>query len=353
MRNTGRVFFVSSVLLNMETENLNHIDKIIVRYLDGKLTLKEEDELLFWLKSDKANQQKFLSKYNAWASSMVEKYQFDSHKGFNDFLKKINDRKDEANKKSTMIRMIIKTSLGIASVVIALVLLFPELRESFNLEKKKNHMVEVFSMTNEKKHILLPDSSMVWLNAGGKLEFPQQYEDGVRTVRLHGEAYFEIKKDKTKPFVVDLGTEKIIVTGTSFNVKCNYNKETEITLLDGNIRVDLDLIGKKIDMRPNEKISYSKNTGSVTIEFVDASIYNIWIKEQLNFDNDKLSYVLECMEKWYGVDIQPVDSLNQINGITFSVKKGEQIKEVLDAICHIAPIEYKIKNNKYYIARKK
>ena len=83
----------------------------------------------------------------------------------------------------------------------------------------KNEMMEISTAYGEQKRVVLPDSSEIWLNAGSTVTFPEVFANDKRLVTLDGEAYFTVKKDTTKPFVVETSQLSVKVLGTKFNVK--------------------------------------------------------------------------------------------------------------------------------------
>ena len=99
---------------------------------------------------------------------------------------------------------------------------------------------EVAAVPDAKTKIVLPDSSTVWLNANARLVYPRSFEDVNRKVSISGEAFFQVRKDKNHPFIVDIGKLQVEVLGTSFNVMTDtYNDEIRISLLEGKVALSL------------------------------------------------------------------------------------------------------------------
>lgn len=115
---------------------------------------------------------------------------------------------------------------------IALVLLNVGYLAYQNIDLSKPVYKEVCSLKGERLVVLLEDGTRVWLNADSKLVYPEQFAKDKREVSLVGEAYFEVKKDISKPFMVQADEMNIRVTGTSFNVSGYPTDSVVMTTLD-------------------------------------------------------------------------------------------------------------------------
>ncbi len=326
--------------INMSKSKKN-IDNLIIRSLNGFTTPEEEIELQVILKENKENQKKFLEYQKIWDLSSLDQTVFDTPKAFARFNKRIK-AESSPQKTKTIIRSLVYFSMGAASVAL-LFLLLPWTQKA--TEHREPQLTSFIMPDHAKGNLKLPDNTIVWLNKNSQLNYPEVFTPDKREVSVEGEAYFEVTKNTQKPFIVNLGNERITVLGTSFNVKNKKDADfAEITLLSGKVRIDFEKQKKNYTLNPNERILYSKKTGHVKIEPVNASIYNIWIKDRLTFDNEKLSYIISCLEKWYDIKIEYTENIKKIDGISLSVR-DESIEEVLKGIQHIAPIKYTILEN--------
>lgn len=147
--------------------------------------------------------------------------------------------------------------------------------------------------------LTLFDGTTVWLNSGSTLKYSNQFGKGQREVSLEGEALFEVKQDLEHSFIVNMGDSKIKVHGTIFNAK-NDHTEKEVVLLEG--KIEYSNQGKNVILKPNERITEDKTTGSTTIDQVDASIYSSWIGGKIYFDNESLEDLSLRLERWYDIE---------------------------------------------------
>lgn len=191
--------------------------------------------------------------------------------------------------------------LSYAAVFIGAVLLSTAFHFFYSGDKGFNEP-ETFATVNSPRgqitSLTLFDGTTVWLNSGSTIKYSSQFGRSQREVSLEGEALFEVHKDLQKSFVVNMGDSKIKVHGTIFNAK-NYNAEKEVVLLEG--KIEYFKQGKNVCLKPNDRITENKNTGEITLDQVDASIYSSWIGGKTYFDNESLEDLSQRMERWYDV----------------------------------------------------
>ena len=185
--------------------------------------------------------------------------------------------------------------------------------------------------------LVLSDGTKVFLNADSELKYPVEFSDGKRIVDLKGEAYFEVAKNHSKPFIVKLKNQQITVLGTSFNIQAfNDDRFSVTTLLSGSILLEsFDAQGRKMSsmkLKPNQQARSDNRTGSIFLSETDASISNAWVGGKYRFKDETLVSIVKRLENYYGVNIRLAhDSLRNIRYTgTFSLDQG--IQEVLDII---------------------
>ena len=185
--------------------------------------------------------------------------------------------------------------------------------------------------------LLLSDGSKIILNASTRFKYPTSFNGDERVVHLEGEAYFEVAKNHSKPFIVKLKNQQITVLGTSFNIQAfNDDRFSVTTLLSGSILLEsFDAQGRKMSsmkLKPNQQARSDNRTGSIFLSETDASISNAWVGGKYRFKDETLVSIVKRLENYYGVNIRLAhDSLRNIRYTgTFSLDQG--IQEVLDII---------------------
>jgi transmembrane sensor len=154
-------------------------------------------------------------------------------------------------------------------------------------------------------HIILPDGSGVWLNASSAISYPTAFSGPSREVTLQGEAYFEITKEKTKPFIVHVASNKTDVTvlGTHFNIMAytDDNKSVEATLLEGAIQVSNGASAQLL--KPNQQAKITQE-GALTVATLSDPTQSIdWRNGLFQLDNQPLSRIAQEISRWYDVKV--------------------------------------------------
>ncbi|MBI9058293.1 MAG: FecR domain-containing protein [Labilibaculum sp.] len=196
----------------------------------------------------------------------------------------------------------------------------------------------------------LSDGTLVHLNAGTTLKYPTNFIGDKRRVELiSGEAYFDVQKD-SKPFVLDFGVNKIKVLGTKFNVKAYDEDEKEfVTLEEGSIA--LDNSKNEIKLLPNQQAVINKQDLSLDIGTVDASIYSYWRSGFMNYKEEKLSAILNDLQRQYNIKLfyQNQDVKNK--RLSISLNTNKEFATILRAIEATGGVTFEI-NNSVVIVKK-
>lgn len=284
----------------------DYIDQLIVSFLSGELNELQTGELKSWISQSEENEKYFMQYQEIWASSYSEdeKYIYDYNRAFERFRNRVSDYKNKAGQPYyTKMRNIYRYAaavfvLGIVSYI------------SFNAGEEKLFrslsMIEIAAPAGGTSRLLLPDSTVVVLNGGSRLSYEQSFGVKNRKVELEGEAYFEVTKNKTKPFSVESHGIRVNVLGTKFNVQ-NYLDDNiaSVSLMEGKVLLDNKFNScQQMELEPGERAEFDKKTGILNKKKYD-HIQNdkLWIEGYLIFDETPLSEVVRLLSRSYGVHI--------------------------------------------------
>lgn len=205
---------------------------------------------------------------------------------------------------------------------------------------QKNTFNTLSTAKGETFQVKLPDGTLIWLNAASSLKYPVSFVKlKMRRVELSGEAYFEVAKDKTLPFVVESAGQQIQVLGTHFNVNA-YTDEPDVstTLLEGSIRILA--AGSAVVIKPGQQAGF-KN-GRINIEEVNPNLAVDWKNGIFRFKNESLASILRKISRWYDVEID--DQLDPKNMPTFtgSVSRMDNVSAVLKMLEETSDVKFQI-----------
>lgn len=198
--------------------------------------------------------------------------------------------------------------------------------------------------------LVLPDGTGVWLNAASSITYPIAFVGNDRTVTITGEAYFEVAKDKSKPFHVKVNDMEVEVLGTHFNIN-SYAEESVIrtTLLEGSVKISEGLtasVGRTVMLRPGQQ---AVNTGAGITVNSDANIDQImaWKNGMFNFNKLSLQEVLRQLSRWYDVDIVYKGTVTpkKFGG---EIQRDLNLSEVLEGLQAIG-VHFKIEGKKLIV----
>ena len=363
-----------------------HIWYIIARKLNGEATPQEELELIDLLQQDEELQQQYDVLVHIWK----EKHGY------------INDE-DNTNARDTISRIINRAaieaddpeidpfrekrrrrrriSLILSSFIIVLAAgWFWLSNKPATAIDKKTEQDPIVANKGSRSRSLLPDGTTVWLNAGSKLHYENDFNGSSREVRLEGEAFFDVVKQVDRPFIVHTSGIDIRVLGTAFNVK-SYpeDKTVETTLYRGLVQVSRqeDIEKKPIQLKPNEKLILPKQAAkeeeklseektalvkkapaSFIITHIDSTkkeserFETAWLYSRLEFRGNSFEELAHKLERWYNVTILFADEkVKQLN-VTGSLE-NETVEQAFIALKEAFPINYKINNNEILVSSSK
>lgn len=196
----------------------------------------------------------------------------------------------------------------------------------------------------------LEDGSFVHLNAVSSITYPEHFESSERNVEVKGEAFFNIKRDEQRPFLIDVKDYQVEVLGTSFDVQA-YEDENDfsVTVASGSVRVNLDKSGDNtVVLEKNQKLTYNPKTNLTEITEVDVESELSWRQGILHFDSTPMTKVELMLERWYGIDLVIADADIYKKTLT-GTHHNENIKSVIEALTYATGTNYKIKGNSIII----
>lgn len=200
--------------------------------------------------------------------------------------------------------------------------------------------------------IVLADGSKVWLNAASSLRFPASFSGKERKVELTGEGYFEVAKNTSMPFRVNVGDMQVEVLGTHFNVNA-YEDEHSVatTLLEGTVRIkseaSIDPESDAVTLRPGEQADLAKDGDLKINHSVNLTEVVAWKDGNFEFNNTPVADIMQQISRWYDVEIDYKGAL-PAQQLTGKISRGVNLSQLIEMIQYTG-VNAEINNKKIII----
>jgi len=366
------------------------INEIISQVLSGDATSDEIQYLLRWFNESEENHKEFAKYEMLWNALEIigRKHEFNSDKAYQKFI----ERKEEPAKGRKSVSLLVRISRFAAMVVFASGIAFLAGYHFRPTDQPEGAACSIVAPKGSKAFATLPDGTRVWLNAESKLSYPGNFSIGSRQVYLEGECYFEVSKDKKRPFIVQTSGVNIRAIGTAFNVK-SYPSEDIIqtTLVEGEVAIEkqsghpsntiISVSNPVVYLKPNQQATFYKTTSMIDVNSktsvirtdnqqrnlnkyslvkkdsvlldkkVDIGLFTSWKENKLVFDNEPFESISVRLERQFNMKFRFMDE--EIRSFRFTGKFNEiTVEQLLAALQFASPFYYIINETDIYVSLK-
>lgn len=257
-------------------------EDILIRFLKCETTQDEEVAILDWLDADPEN------------IKTLNSIDFQ----FNAAILHSETKAEPAKKKSFLHRLIAYSAAAVIAAVIAVG------NGMYQVKKTRSEMESLMTSISvpagQRICMTLQDGSRVWLNAGSTMEYPNIFREDCRTVKLSGEAFFDVTTDKERPFLIETFACNVEVLGTKFNIEANaVDSEFSTALLEGSVRLTENSTGSPMILKPGEKAELIQ--GRLRRSRITNPDEYLWTDGIISLQCDSFSELLKRLEKAYDV----------------------------------------------------
>jgi ferric-dicitrate binding protein FerR (iron transport regulator) len=323
-------------------------EQIMIRYLQNTCTPEEKNEFEAWLQASEENRIQFYETKVLWYASRIEF--FGSGEQLDKARATLNaniEQHSQPRVQKINMRWVKYAAIFIG--VAAMTWLFLPLTKEAG--SKLTMITESVSHTDSSKLVVLNDGTKVWLNSNSKIIYPNQFYGGKRMVQLEGEAYFDVTHDPAHPFIIQTSTIHIKVLGTAFNVQAwSKEKGAEAILVRGKIAIS-DSLGKDLAvMAPGQMAHFAHN--KLTVQQVNPDLYTNWRYGNITLSAANLRTIANKLSALYQVEVAIDPSITDATRYNFTFSKRKQVTEVMNMLCFIAPVQYRLQGKNILITQK-
>ena len=308
------------------------MEKLLDSYLSGEASAAEKERVEQWLANTNNPsaewQQMAAADRTQWLSFLYS-----------------NIRQDIGNKNAKIIPIKrLKTLWRSIAAVAAVLIIFFSVYLIQSTSDNQEALVEqtvLKTAANQKQELALADGSKVWVNSGSELTYPKTFDGKTREVYLSGEAYFDIKHDVTRPFLIHTGKVITTVLGTAFNIKEDKTSHTVvITVTRGKVSVG---DGNKTlgILTPNQQISYNIDSQTTIQAQVDVASVIAWQQQEIRFEDITFANAAAILEKRFKVKITFSNEKVKKCQFTGAALTGDNLDKILKVQCAFNGATYK------------
>lgn len=322
----------------MEEKN-KHISDLLIRYINGLYTRNDIETLrkLAASTTERTKLEKEMDRVWNKAKDLPQS----GYQNHPFYKKEAKDLLHNINRKRILLSTFLKYA---ASIVIIVSIgfgtkLFLDRSVGQHTSIGEHLLTEINVNHGEQKQIILSDGTTVHLNAGTTMRYPKEFTSDFRLIEIEGEAFFNVMKDKSKPFIVRTRQADIKVLGTSFNVKA-YQEDELMAVSVQTGKVEVDMPESVIRLLPNEQIIVNNRNGEILKKNEDTQKVTAWLQGGLYFNHTPISSVVHDLERMYDQEIV-LDPNCVFDDHIYGEHDNNSLEAVLNAIQYSTGIRYR------------
>lgn len=322
------------------------IETLIVRALENNLNTAEQATLQAWLEEDASNRRYYEELQKTWELTATADTDFvpDTNRNWESFRQKI------AVAEETPVRSI--SPYRNAFRIAATLLLLGGAATLYLMNRSQDITVSTAAM--EKREVILPDGSKVFMNQNSSLRYANNLSGAERAVYLEGEAFFDVAQQEARPFVVYAKHTQTQVLGTTFDIKAYAEQPVEVAVLSGKVAVSRkteDKSANRLILTKGRKAIFKTDRQMEEIAIADPNLM-AWKENVLQFKNVSIRSVMNTLESYYNVKIVIEDSSVASLDYIGYFSNSPRLEDVLDAVVATAPLTWTKEQGEYKIAKK-
>lgn len=231
--------------------------------------------------------------------------------------------------------------IAAAAVLLACAVVTPVILD--RLKPARPELTAEVMRTGEKqvKKILLPDSTLIWLNANSSLVVEAGFGQHNRQVQLEGEAFFEVGKDAAHPFIISTGEVNVKVLGTSFNIQSYDNlSELKVEVSSGKVQVSDDHSPLAV-LTPGQGLTYNRGSKQFKVDSASTQRFNSWTDGNIVLEKASFEYLCQVIYNLYGTTVSSDNKQVRSFRYNLTFRAGLSEKEAINLVVNMLKKNYK------------
>ncbi len=322
--------------------------KLLAKYIFDQPDKREKEKVEKWIQKNPDNELLFKDLTHLKKMKNLNN-QIDTDTAWNNVKSRITSESGNKDEGKEIKKLIPNPILKYAAIVLiffgigsATLFSYEKIFNSNELISEQNYN------SGENTKVTFPDGSIAYLNSKSLVNYPNNFKKANRLVNIKGEAFFDVKSNPSKPFIIKAEKAKIEVLGTSFNVRTNENDNVEVFVKSGKVKLS------QVNNEQNYLIIEPGYIGVIAQDEIrkmknDNQNYLSWVTKKLYFKDTHLQEVAQTLGKTYNVEITVGKSINSDSLSLTSTFDGESIHYILDVISRTLGIQVKQKSENQYL----
>jgi len=319
----------------------NTTTKIVQLYLSSRFSPATEEKIQRWLLAPGQEEEKEKASFRYW-NSLKTRPTRNTYVS----LGKVETRLGIYRKTD---KQILSRKWAAVAAILAILVVTGGTYLWYNTGKMS--YTEVFAGYGEPKHIELSDGSTAWLNSGTTIRFPEKFTGSQREVYLDGEAYFTVKRESKKPFIVHTGHFNVKALGTVFNLKAYRDEDTSVaTLESGKISINTSA-GQSQVLLPGQQLSLNHRTLKIDLREVQGEEASAWKDGNLIFTDMTLREILIILGRRFNL-LPRLPQVETNTEYTVKFTKDESIEHILNVLSEMSNCTFHLEKNTIIVVPK-
>ena len=299
-----------------------YFEELIIDYLTGNLSEPDAARFLEFVQSDEQHRRRFEELSRLYAQSLIPRFEADKKSRYREVEQRIaaSRRTPSLWRIAGWVRVAAALVVGVVLGAASLVVFRPATEPG---------LCEVTAPAGARSQVMLPDSSLVWLNAGSKLVYAGDFGRKSLRVRLEGEGYFEVVRNAGRPFTVETDVLNVTVLGTSFNVQAYTEaRAVEVDLLKGRVEVATS-DGRRLSLLPDQQARFDRASGLFESHPAVTTLAADWVNGRLSFINTPFPEILDKLQRHFNVRIEVLSKTAARESFSGSIDLRLSLDEIL------------------------
>jgi len=320
-------------------------EKIFEKYLSGTCTEAEMEKLCQWFEASEENRKEWLKIRMALVKN---KYTVSSDpKHLQSSYLEIKQQQQEYEKlvKRITRKIVLRLTTYAACFLLLIGVSFGSYKSVRSFVNPPMLVVAVDNGSPVQK-VLLEDSTVAWVSANSRIEYPKKFSKKDRTVTVEGKVYFDVSKDIDRPFYVKTESYMVKVLGTSFEVN-SYKEEhfSDVILVEGSVEILNYNMASLCTLQPGQQFELNKKNYRFLLNEVNVELFTSWHNGKIEFDGMSFGEILEGLQRFYNVQLVLDENINKDEKLVGSLSLEKDIYEMMRTIEQVIPIKYEVQTN--------